>query len=143
MIGLASLQVSPHRVPLSSSVGALAYSGGMPDLNPSQFSPAMMPRRKVDHTPDTYSLTPHAAQQATSKGWSHEEVLAAANDPHTTYDNGRYPGQKRHIRGNLVAVVHPASMTVKTVYQNVKETNVRADQTDADARRYAARRARS
>lgn len=111
------------------------------NLQPGQFSPANMPKRRPEPTvPDTYRLTPHAASQAFAKGWSTEQVLAAANDPHVTYDNGRYPGQKRHIRDDLVAVVHPESMTVKTVYENVRETEVRPDQTDRDAQRYAQRR---
>ena len=110
------------------------------------FSPAMMPRRRPDHTTpvrqdtDGFTLSGHAAQQARAKGWTEDQVLAAANDPHTTYANGRYPGQMRHIRDDLVAVVHPESRKVVTVYQNVKETDLRADQNDADAKRYAARR---
>lgn len=114
------------------------------------FSPANMPRSRPDHslrsdrdhplTGDGFTLSGHAAQQATSKGWSHEDVVAAANNPQITYDNGRYPDQKRHIRGDIVAVVHPASGKVVTVYQNVKETDVRPDQNDADAKRYNARR---
>jgi hypothetical protein len=118
--------------------------------NPAaQFTPAMMPRRRPDHTTpvrsdsDGFTLSGHAAQQARAKGWSEDEVLAAANDPHTTYANGRYEGQMRHIRGDMVAVVHPDSKKVVTVYQNVKETDLRPDQSDADAQRYGARRGRA
>lgn len=110
------------------------------DLSPGQFSPAMMPKRKPQAAPqpvpDGFTLHPHAARQATAKGWSHEDVLEAANNPQTTYDNGRFPGQKRHIRGDLVAVVETASKQVRTVYQNVTETDLRPDQTDRDAQRY-------
>lgn len=103
----------------------------------------MMPKRRPEpEAPSGFTLSGHAAQQARAKGWSHSDVLAAANDPHTTYENGRYPGQMRHIRNDLVAVVHPESKTVVTVYQNVTETDLRPDQKDADARRYGARRGR-
>lgn len=110
------------------------------------FTPAMMPPRRPDHTTPVrsessgFTLSGHAAQQARAKGWSEDQVLAAANDPHTTYANGRYPGQMRHIRGDMVAVVHPESQKIVTVYQNVAETDLRPDQNDADAKRYGARR---
>ncbi len=115
---------------------------------PSQFNPGMMPARRPDHTtsarsvdPDApYTLSGHAAQQARAKGWSEDDVLHAANHHEVAYDNGRYPDQKRHIRGDIVAVVHPASKKVVTVYKNVAETELRPDQNDADAQRYQARR---
>ncbi len=118
------------------------------------FNPGMMPQRKPTHDVrargdhplvDTggsgrYTLGGHAAQQATAKGWSHEEIADAANDPHTTYENGRYPGQMRHIKGDICAVVDPVARKVVTVYRNVAETDLRPDQNDSDARRYGARR---
>lgn len=109
---------------------------------PSQFTPANMPRRRPDHTTSArqedggFTLSGHAAQQARAKGWSEDQVLHAANNPSITYANGRYEGQMRHIHGDVVAVVHPASKKIVTVYQNVTETDVRPDQTDADAQRY-------
>lgn len=84
-----------------------------------------------------YSLHPHAAKQANIKGFAHSDVLAAANDPHHTYPNGRYEGQMRHIRNGIVAVVDPSRQQVVTVYQDQKETAPRVDQTDSDARMYA------
>ena len=84
----------------------------------------------------SYIIHPHATRAAESKGFSIEDVLAAANNPSITYANGRYPGQMRHIRGGIVAVVEPATSTIVTVYANVKETALRTDQTDRDARRY-------
>lgn len=87
-----------------------------------------------------YTLHPHAARQATAKGFSHADVLDAANRPSVSYDNGRYPGQKRHIKNGIVAVVEPHTRTVRTVYANVKETDLRPDQKDCDAQRYGARR---
>lgn len=118
------------------------------DLQPRQFTPASMPKQKVDHAASKppawessgYRLPSHVKTQADKKGWSHEQVLQAANDPQTTYDNGRYPGQKRHIRGDLVAVVDPDRMHVVTVYQNVKETDLRPDQKDPDALAYGRRK---
>ena len=142
------MDVTPRSGPAAYSLlrsGAAWYSGGM---DASEFTPAMMPKRRPDHTTDArspgsgYTLSGHAAQQARSKGWTEDDVLRAANDPQTTYANGRYEGQKRHIRGDLVAVVHPESQKVVTIYQNVKETALRPDQSDADALRYNARRQR-
>jgi hypothetical protein len=116
-------------------------------VDPSaQFTPKMMPKRRPDHTTPVrsessgFTLSGHAAQQARAKGWTEDDVINAANNPSIAYDNGRFPGQKRHIRGDLVAVVHPESRKVVTVYQNVKETDVRPDQSDEDAQRYARRR---
>lgn len=115
-------------------------------MNPSQFTPGMMPQRRPDHTTpvrsdrEGFTLSGHAAQQARAKGWTEDQVLHAANNPSITYDNGRFPGQKRHIHGDLVAVVHPDSQKVVTVYQNVAETDLRPDQSDEDAKRYGARR---
>lgn len=103
-------------------------------MDASQFTPSMMPKRRPEHTTSArnpgagFTLSGHAAQQARAKGWTEDDVLSAANDPHVTYDNGRYPGQKRHIRGDLVAVVHPESQKVVTVYKNVVETPLRPDQ---------------
>jgi hypothetical protein len=116
---------------------------------PSQFTPGMMPKRRPDHTtsaravdPDApYTLSGHAAQQARAKGWAEDDVLHAANNHEVAYENGRFPDQMRHIRGDIVAVVHPASKKVVTVYQNVTETALRPDQTDADAQRYGRGRA--
>lgn len=87
-----------------------------------------------------YRLTHHAQKQAAAKGWSSEDVLLAANNPLHTYPSGRVPGQVRHVRGDLVAIVDPAQKRVITVYQDVIETDVRRDQTDSDAHRYAHRR---
>jgi hypothetical protein len=106
----------------------------------------MMPRRRPDHTTSTraetegFTLSGHAQQQIRAKGWSEDQVLHAANNPSITYDNGRFPGQKRHIHGDIVAVVHPESQKVITAYRNVEETDLRTDQTDPDAQRYNARR---
>lgn len=86
-----------------------------------------------------YGLHPHAAKQATTKGFDHAAVLRAANDPHHTYDNGRYAGQKRHIRDGIVAVVDTQKKHVITVYEDQRETAPRADQKDHDAQRYAQR----
>ena len=87
-----------------------------------------------------FTLTAHAIKQASEKGIEVSEVLSAANRPTITYANGRVPGQVRHIRGDLVTVVDPVSERVITLYRNVVETDIRPDQTDKDAKRYAVRR---
>ncbi len=108
---------------------------------PPRFSPLLMPGRRPNDEA-SYTLSSHAIRQANAKGWTHDQVLEAATNPHITYENGRYPGQMRHIRENLVAVVHPEKKHVVTVYENVKETDVRPDQTDPDAQAYARKRAK-
>lgn len=87
-----------------------------------------------------YTPTSHVSHQSALKGFSLIAVLKAANDPFHTYDNGRVVGQRRHVRGNIVAVVDPQARKVITAYANVVETDLRKDQTDADAQEYAARR---
>ena len=80
----------------------------------------------------TYTLSWHARQQCTTKGIAEADVLAAANTPAHTYPNGRYPGQWRHILGDVCAVVDPAKGQVITIYANVTETDLRADQRTGD-----------
>jgi len=87
-----------------------------------------------------YQASAHALVQASQKGFAPAEVLAAADNPQISYDNGRFPGQRRHIRNGLVAVVDPARQIVVTIYEHKVETDVRPDQTDKDALRYKARR---
>lgn len=89
----------------------------------------------------TYTLHPHALKQASLKGISTNSVLQAANHPTITYENRRFEGQRRHIRDDVVAVVDEARSLVITVYRNVVETDLRADQTDSDALKYGKRRA--
>jgi len=84
-----------------------------------------------------YSIHPHAERQAKSKGFTLAAVLEAANNPSISYPSGRFPGQLRRIRDGIVAVCDPMTWVVVTVYENVVETSVRADQTDRDAQRYA------
>lgn len=84
-----------------------------------------------------FRLNTHSAKQATMKGFAHEDVLAAANNPSHTYPNGRYPGQVRHVRNGLVAVVDPKRGEVVTVYKDQEKTALRADQKHPDAIRYA------
>lgn len=75
----------------------------------------------------TMTLTRHAGQQAMRKGISLAAVLRAANEPSVTYEH-RVPGQHRHIYGGIVTVVDRAAGHVITVYANVVETPLRADQ---------------
>jgi hypothetical protein len=73
-------------------------------------------------------LSRHAAAQAVRKGFPLLDVILAANDPATIYDNGRYPGQTRHIRGRICAVIDHDSAEVVTIYENVATTALRDDQ---------------
>lgn len=90
-----------------------------------------------------YHLTFHAQRQAVEKGWSTAQILEAANRPLHTYPSGRVPGQMRHVRGDIVAVVDPATRRVVTVYRDVIETDLRADQVDQDAQRYGRKHRRN
>ena len=83
-----------------------------------------------------WSLTRHASEQAVAKGFGVDAVLNAARSPQITYESMRVPGQYRHVSGRIVAVVDPVDRRVITVYENVTETDVRPDQTDADALAY-------
>lgn len=89
-----------------------------------------------------FRITRHALAQAKAKGFAVQSVILAAAAPSVTYANGRYAGQMRHIRDGIVAVVDIRTRTIITVYANVTETALRADQTDADALRYGKRLAR-
>lgn len=71
------------------------------------------------------------------KGFAHSDVLDAANNPAHTYPNGRYEGQMRHVKNGIVAVVEPDSKTVRTVYADQVETDLRPDQKDDDALAYS------
>ena len=75
-----------------------------------------------------YSFTRHAKDQAFKKGFSLDDVLKAASEPEITYGNGMAQGQDRHIRGDIVAIVDIVDRRIITVYENVKETEVRPDQ---------------
>jgi 3-deoxy-D-arabino-heptulosonate 7-phosphate (DAHP) synthase class II len=89
-------------------------------------------------TPSTYRLTRHAKDQARLKGWSEAQILRVAENPLHTYPSLRVPGQARHIRDNIVAVVDPSTHKVVTVYADRVETDLRHDQTDRDSLQYGA-----
>lgn len=76
-------------------------------------------------------ITDHAKAQAAAKGWSLDQVYQAHVDPDICYPSGRFPGQQRHIRDNLVVIVDAARNMAVTVYENVVETELRPDQVAA------------
>lgn len=82
-------------------------------------------------------FTTHAYQKIGGNVDLAIKIMAAANRPTVTYDNGRFPGQRRHVRDGWVAVV--AGDRVVTFYENVVETDVREDQQDPDALAFAAK----
>lgn len=73
-------------------------------------------------------ISDHAIAQAAEKGWTLHEVWLAHIDPDVRYPSLRYPGQFRHIRGNLVVIVDERLNKAVTVYLNVEETALRPDQ---------------
>lgn len=82
------------------------------------------------------TITRHAAEQAKAKGFTARETWLAMIDPDVTYPSNpkKYPGQVRRIRGNIVAVVDEAKNIAITFYENVVETDLRADQIAAGVR---------
>ena len=88
-----------------------------------------------------FTFTQHAYEKINGDVDLAIAVMAAANNPTVTYANGRFPGQVRRIRGNIVVIT--AGTRVVTFYANIVETDIRADQTDADALAYQARKDRA
>lgn len=76
-----------------------------------------------------WHLTRHCRMQAHLKGFDVYALLAAAGCPTVSYPHGSaHPGQYRHIRDGVVAVVDPDRRSIITAYLNVVETPLRADQ---------------
>jgi hypothetical protein len=76
-----------------------------------------------------WKLTRHAERQSATKGIDPFTLMAAAGSPTVRYAHGpKHPGQWRHIRDGIVAVVEPKTMTVITAYIDVERTALRADQ---------------
>jgi hypothetical protein len=72
-------------------------------------------------------ISDHGKAQAAAKGWTLHQVWLAHVDPDVTYPSRR-EGQMRHIRGNLVVIVDARSNRAITVYENIVDTPLRADQ---------------
>lgn len=84
----------------------------------------------------TFKMTHHCMKQALAKGIDPLDILEAASYPTVVYESRRYPGQMRHVRGDLCVIIAEDGVTIVTVYLNVVETDLRPDQTDRDALRY-------
>ena len=85
-----------------------------------------------------FTFTDHAYAKINGDADLAKKIMDAARFPSVRYENGRFPGQYRHIRDGWVAVV--AGNRVVTFYENVVETDLRPDQTDDDATAYAKKR---
>jgi hypothetical protein len=92
-------------------------------------------------TPGGWKLSRHVLDQAALKGIKLEALMACVDNPTVAYESGRYPGQKKHIRDGLCVAVDVSSKTAITVFLDRVYTDVRDDQTDADARKYAEKKA--
>lgn len=92
-------------------------------------------------TPGGYFLGRHILEQAASKGISMDALIAAVDKPITSYESHRYPGQRKHIRDGICVAVDVAQKTAVTVFVDREYTDVREDQKDADALKYAAKKA--
>lgn len=93
-----------------------------------------------------FVLSTHAYYKIAGDVTLAKSVMAAADDPTVTYavtdkKNAGRNRQTRHIRDGIVAVVDEAAGKIITFYADVEETDLRPDQTDAEAQRYAAERA--
>ncbi len=75
-----------------------------------------------------YVLTHHCKAQAEAKGIRESRILRAAENPTVTYESRNHPGQHRHVRDGIVAIVDRERQVVVTVYLNVERTALRPDQ---------------
>jgi len=91
-------------------------------------------------TPRGYVLTPHVIEQAETKGFSVENLIAVADEPSTVYESRRYPGQVKHVRNGLCLAVDPVQKRVITVFVDQDFTERRPDQIDNDALEYERKR---
>lgn len=92
-------------------------------------------------TPRGYTLGRHILEQAAAKGISLDALIAAVDKPITAYESYRYPGQRKHIRDGICVAVDIKEKNAITVFIDKEYTDVRADQTDADAQKYAQKKA--
>lgn len=75
-----------------------------------------------------FTLTRHLKEQAKTKGVSLLNILEVLKQPSITYANGMAEDQERFIGNGIVVVVDVLSGHAITVYENVRETDVRPDQ---------------
>jgi hypothetical protein len=92
-------------------------------------------------TPRGYRLGRHILEQAAAKGISLEALVAAVDKPITAYESFRYPGQRKHIRDGICVAVDIAEKSAVTVFIDKEYTEVREDQKDSDALKYAQKKA--
>jgi hypothetical protein len=98
-----------------------------------------LPQSQV--TPAGWKLSRHVLDQAAVKDITLDQLIACADKPDIAYQSSRYKGQMKHVKGGICLALDPATKTVITVFIDRVYTDVREDQTDADARRYAEKRA--
>jgi hypothetical protein len=102
--------------------------------------PAARTRPSVGQTPGGWTISAHLLAQAASKGIPAAALIAAIDTPATVYPSRRYPDQDKHIRDGICVAVNPATRTAITCFVDRVETDLRADQTDADAAGWNSRR---
>lgn len=82
-------------------------------------------------TDNVLRMTHHCEAQAAAKGFTPEQVFAAAADADIRYASRNHPGQERRIRDGLCVVVDAATNTIVTLYVHCTETALRPDQKGA------------
>ena len=84
-----------------------------------------------------FSMTAHAVRTIESKGFPLSVVQAVWQDPDTRYPSFKHPGQHKRTGQGVCLCCDDDTGRVITVFINETATDLRPDQTDADAVRWA------
>lgn len=82
-------------------------------------------------------MSAHAAKQIAAKGFPMSAVAEVWHNPDTRYPSFRYPGQHKRIGNGICLCCDDVTGRIITVFVNQTATELRKDQTDADAKRWA------
>lgn len=87
-----------------------------------------------------FSCTAHATRTIEAKGFDLDMVEAVWRDPDMTYPSHKHPGQHKRIGQGIVLCCDDKTGRVITIFLNLVETDLRPDQTSADAQAWNRRR---
>lgn len=136
--------VAQHRVLQDREAAAARQvsQAGTVIPNPGMLRPKPKPvAPREQTTPGGYTLSAHLVKQAKQKGVAYQDLVDCVDFPSTTYESHRYPGQVKHIRGDICVAVDPADRRAITVFLDRVETDLRRDQrSDVDAQEWDRRR---
>lgn len=89
---------------------------------------------------DDYTLTAHAASTIEAKGFDPDLIEAVWRDPDVTYPSHKHRGQHKRMGQGVCLCCDDKTGKVITVFVNMVETDLRADQTDSKALAWSANR---